>query len=399
VRRKTILQSCPKYQGLDIRSIINLAKLESRVIADLMVDQSLKVVQDFRNLDYKDNARKAWEELIALFSKNKEDKVEEDKKAVRIKLNEFFSAFGGDDKQKNALEREIFRLRALHKPDADNLVQSIRKDTGQGKLVVLDLSLVPLQQAIRIAEAVLRRIFNYNLWGITQGKAKPVIAVFEEAQNVLNKKAVEEGTTVFVRWAKEGRKFKLGLIYVTQQPGAVAEEIVSQTDNFFVMHMLNKGDIDVLTRANRHYDGVVAQFLGDETVVGNAYIYSAPRQPYVFPARLLEFTPTIFDSTFGKFRLDELASYLKGRFTSNQQEVSKFVGAFSRVMYSWFTSQKSVSKPAWLDHDKQWITYSYAESLLKILGQANLMSIPDALKTGKAELPSEEIDEAEVVDF
>ena len=346
----------PKYSGLDVRPAINLAALKSWVIADLMLDQNLKVVQDFRNLDFKPEARRAWDNLVNTFSNDRNAK--ENKDELRKKIDQFMHTFGGDDKQKNALEREILRLKTLHNPAAADLVESILYETGRGKLVILDLSLFPLHQAIRIAETVLQRIFGYNLWGITQNKAKRVIAVFEEAQNVLNKKAVDDGTSTFVRWAKEGRKFKLGLIYVTQQPGAIAEEIVSQTDNFFVMHMLNKGDIDALTRANRHYDGVIAQFLGDETVVGNAYIYSAPRQPYVFPARLLEFSPSVFDDTFGKFRLNDLANGLKWRYNPNTQDVKKAVGGFSRVMYSWFMKQTSVSKPGWLDHNNQWITYS-----------------------------------------
>jgi len=41
-----------QYPGLDIRPIINLTALESRHIADLMLGQELKVVQDFRYLDY-----------------------------------------------------------------------------------------------------------------------------------------------------------------------------------------------------------------------------------------------------------------------------------------------------------------------------------------------------------
>jgi len=326
---------------------------------------------------YKEKARGIWNELVQLFENGAETR------AIREKMKEFMTAFGANTKQIGALEREIWGLRSLHNSAAGDLVESIRRDTGDGKLVVLDLSLIPLARAIRIAHVVLHRLFDYNLWGITKDRAKPVIAVFEEAQNVLNKKAVDDGKSIFVRWAKEGRKFKLGLIYVTQQPGAIAEEIVSQTDNFFVMHLLNKGDTDALTRANRHYDGVTAQFLGDETVVGNAYVYSAPRQPYVFPARLLEFTPAIFDDTLGKLNLEELANHLKTRFKPNREDVKKAVGGFSRVMYSWFMNQKSVTEPSWLDHEKKWIDYGYAKSLLRILDQTGLFPVPelsDALK-------------------
>jgi len=362
-------------QGLEIRRIINLSKLDPWVIADLMLEQDRKAIQDFRTMKYIPGAKAAWDDLVNTMSANYDN--EEDSDEITKKMEAFFTAIGCSDDQKRPLRREILRLKKLHNPDAGNLVENIRKDTGQGKLVVLDLSLFELKQAIRIAQTVLTRIFNYNLWGITQNKAKPVIAVFEEAQNVLNKKAVDEGESVFVRWAKEGRKFQLGLIYVTQQPGAIAEEIVSQTDNFFVMHLLNKGDIDSLTRANRHYDGVIAQFLGDETVVGNAYVYSAPKQPYVFPCQLLEFTPTVFDESFGKFDLKELSDLLKSsKFSPNNEDIKKAVGGFSKVMYSYFMNQKDKCKPNWLNHEKKWIDYSYAQSLLKILDKTKLFPLP-----------------------
>jgi hypothetical protein len=361
-------------QGLDIRRIINLSKLAPWYIADLMLEQDKKVVQDFRTMKYISGAKEAWDNLVKTLSANY-DNDEDDHGDVGNKMDAFFKAIKCSEEQRRPLRREITRLKKLHNPEAGNLVESIRKDTAQGKLVVLDLSLFEVKQAIRIAQTVLTRIFSYNLWAITQNKAKPVIAVFEEAQNVLNKKAVEEGESIFVRWAKEGRKFQLGLIYVTQQPGAIAEEIVSQTDNFFVMHLLNKGDIDALTRANRHYDGVIAQFLGDETVVGNAYVYSAPKQPYVFPCQLFEFTPTIFDESYGKFRLGELAQHLKGKFTPNRDDVKKAIGGFSKVVYSYFDSQKDKCKPSWLDPEKQWVDYSYAQSLLRILDQTKLFPV------------------------
>jgi hypothetical protein len=362
----------PRYNGLDIRAVVNLEQMDPRSIASLMIEQDLKVVQNFRNLEYNEEAFEAWKELVQIFSEDKERREIEDR------LKEFLDKLEATESQKQALRREILRLKSLHNPKAGDIVESILQDVRNGKIVILDLSLFELNQATRIAETVLRRIFDYNLWGITLGKAIPVIAVFEEAQNVLNKRAVDEGKSIFVRWAKEGRKFKLGLIYVTQQPGAIAMEIVSQTDNYFVMHLLSKGDINALTDANPHYGGVIARFLGDETVVGNTYVYSAPRQPYVFPARLLEFTPTIFDDTLGKFDLEELASYLnEGHFSPNRNDVKKAVGHLSYVMYEWFMDQPSVTKPSWLDHENERIDYSYAMSLLRVLDQAGLFPVPE----------------------
>jgi hypothetical protein len=203
------------------------------------------------------------------------------------------------ENQRNLLFRIVDRLLPLHNPKGGDFFEDVQKELKQRKIVILDLSLFPIPYANQIASVVLQRIFTYNQYHITSQDMVSVIAVFEEAQNVLNKKAVEAGESIFVRWAKEGRKFGLGLIYITQQPGAIAEEIVSQTDNFFVMHLLGKNDVDALIRANRHYDGVIAHFLVSETVVGNAYVYSAPYQPYVFPAHIWEFKPEIFTKLFG----------------------------------------------------------------------------------------------------
>ena len=86
----------------------------------------------------------------------------------------------------------------------------------------------------------------------------------------------------------------LGLIYVTQQPGAIAEEIVSQTENFLVMHLLNRGDVDALAKANRHFAEAISDFIQNEALLGYAYLYSAPRQPFVFPAHLYNFNEQDF---------------------------------------------------------------------------------------------------------
>jgi len=68
----------------------------------------------------------------------------------------------------------------------------------------------------------------------------------QEAQNLLSDGQVKEGNPI-ARLAKEGRKYNLGLVYVSQQPGAIAKEILTQTNTFFVFHLLSKIDIKALT--------------------------------------------------------------------------------------------------------------------------------------------------------
>jgi DNA helicase HerA-like ATPase len=61
----------------------------------------------------------------------------------------------------------------------------------------------------------------------------PVVAVIEEAQNVLSAEKMKEDSP-FVEWAKEGRKYNLGAILVTQQPRAISDQLLSQGDNFLL---------------------------------------------------------------------------------------------------------------------------------------------------------------------
>ncbi|MDH7503960.1 MAG: DUF87 domain-containing protein, partial [Verrucomicrobiota bacterium] len=94
---------------------------------------------------------------------------------------------------------------------------------------------------------------------------------------------------IFVRWVKEGRKYGLGAIIVTQQPGAISDQIISQGDNFFVLHLLNDDDLQTLKRHNAYYTDEILNYLRAEPIVGNCYFWSAPSQPFVLPVRVTNF--------------------------------------------------------------------------------------------------------------
>lgn len=277
-----------RYKDVQIRSPINLRLLRPWQIASLFPEageQEAKSIADFRGLfklpeEFVDSVQK-----FMVTSSDKEKLIDQAARCIAPKKKDK----PPDESQVGVLKRNLRWIMPLHDSDAPNIVTDAMQNLSQGKTVIVDLSLLPLEIGISLSNIILEGIFKHNVRNITQGKLVKCIAVFEEAQNVLSKDAMKEKYSYFVRWAKEGRKYHLGLIYVTQQPGAIAEEIVSQTDNFFVMHLLGKGDIDALRRANPHYDGVISDFLSKETIIGNAYIYSAPKQPYVFPCKVLEF--------------------------------------------------------------------------------------------------------------
>ena len=178
----------------------------------------------------------------------------------------------------------------LHDPDG-SLQTEVLRLLHEGMIVVVDLSLLSGAVGLQIAGLLLKSVFDHNQQSFTATAGAmgivPTIAVLEEAQSVLGRRTSEESP--FVQWAKEGRKYGLGAIMVTQQPGSMAPELLSQGDNFFTFHLLSADDLKTLQRHNAHFsDDILASVL-NEPIKGNCFFWSAPDQPFVLPARILDF--------------------------------------------------------------------------------------------------------------
>jgi DNA helicase HerA-like ATPase len=180
------------------------------------------------------------------------------------------------------------------------LIEDTFKALREGKTVVIDLSLRDSVEASIISTMVVRRLFEENKRNFTELKENEVIRcviVVEEAQNVLSDEQVKTSNNPFVRVAKEGRKFGIGLVAITQRPSAISEEIRSQAENFFTFYMGNSDDIKALVRSNINYDGVVSTFVQRETIPGNLYFVTSSH-PFVIPVRVVEFDKLVRDRLY-----------------------------------------------------------------------------------------------------
>jgi len=180
--------------------------------------------------------------------------------------------------------------KGLHKSES-KMVENIFKYLKQGKTVVVDLSLRDSVDASIISTILVRKLFEHNKYEFTSDKPDAVIetVIFvEEAQNVLSDQLVKTDANPFVRCAKEGRKFGLGMVAITQRPSAISEEIRTQAENFFSFYMGNSDDIKALVKSNVNYEGVISTFIQRETIPGNLYMVTSDRA-FVVPVRVLEF--------------------------------------------------------------------------------------------------------------
>ena len=65
---------------------------------------------------------------------------------------------------------------------------------------------------------------------------KPVISVvLEEAPRVLGKDALERGNNIFSTIAREGRKFKVGLIAITQLPSLIPKDVLANLNTKVIL--------------------------------------------------------------------------------------------------------------------------------------------------------------------
>lgn len=180
--------------------------------------------------------------------------------------------------------------KGIHR-STSSLVEQTMVALKQGKTVIVDLSLKDSSDAGIISTILVRKLFEENKKNYTGNEQEKVIetVIFvEEAQNVLSEEFVRSNANPFVRLAKEGRKFSLGLVAVTQRPSAIAEEVRTQAENFFAFHMGNTDDIKSLIRSNINYDGVISSFLQRETIKGNLYMVTSS-QSFAVPVRVFEF--------------------------------------------------------------------------------------------------------------
>ncbi len=189
--------------------------------------------------------------------------------------------------------------KGLHS-SSSTMLEDIFKNLKQGKTIIIDLSLKDSVDASVISTILVRKLFEKNKANFTADKPEDVIntVIFiEEAQNVLSDELVKSNANPFVRVAKEGRKFEIGLVAITQRPSAISEEIRTQAENFFTFHMGNTDDIRALIKSNINYDGVISKFIQTETIPGNLYMVSSD-QAFVLPVRVLEFEKTVENNVY-----------------------------------------------------------------------------------------------------
>lgn len=127
---------------------------------------------------------------------------------------------------------------AFDSDTGEGTCDSIIDELEKGKVVIIDTSSFASNTETLIgtilATEALSRYQHYK--GSGELDSKPVISiVLEEAARVLGKESLERGPNIFSTLAREGRKFKVGLVAITQLPSMIPREILANLSTKIIL--------------------------------------------------------------------------------------------------------------------------------------------------------------------
>ena len=117
---------------------------------------------------------------------------------------------------------------------------------GEKQLTILDLNGVPPEVLDITVGLITRFIYDSMFWGRNEsytGKNRPILLAYEEAHSYLSKSETNRYSKYAVEQVfKEGRKFGVGAMVISQRPSEISETIVAQVGTYVALRLTNAGD-------------------------------------------------------------------------------------------------------------------------------------------------------------
>ena len=174
--------------------------------------------------------------------------------------------------------------------DLDTLLQSWIG--GSNPISILDLSGIPSSILNELIGALLRILYDTVFWARNLpegGRERPLLMVLEEAHAYLSKENSGSASAAVRRIAKEGRKYGVGMMIVSQRPVEIDSTILSQCGTIFALRLSNETDRGhVISAASDNLQGLFEMLpvlrTGEAIIVGEAV--SLPVRTLITPPPL-----------------------------------------------------------------------------------------------------------------
>ncbi len=165
---------------------------------------------------------------------------------------------------------------------------AVVRDLAAGKVVLVDVSGLGSTEEVLVASFLTRMVLEH--WSSAylddpdlHDRLPVVSLVLEEAQRVLSSSRDRE-SNVFPRVAREGRKFKVGLCAITQQPKLLDGELLSQFNTFFILGLADEKDRNILRSSSKQDLSALGPEI--QTLMPGECLVANLEAPFAVPAKV-----------------------------------------------------------------------------------------------------------------
>lgn len=160
--------------------------------------------------------------------------------------------------------------------DLDSLLDSWLGE--QRPICILDLSGIPTSVLRNLVGVLLRIVFDSAFWArhlSEGGRERPILVVLEEAHSYLGPGDTGSAAMAVRRIAREGRKYGMGIMIVSQRPAEIDTTILSQCGTMVAMRLTNASDRGHVTSVvSDNLEGLMSMLpglrTGEAIIVGDA---------------------------------------------------------------------------------------------------------------------------------
>jgi DNA helicase HerA-like ATPase len=175
-------------------------------------------------------------------------------------------------------------------------VKEIVSALENGKIVVMDTSKIGDEAELLIGSMIATNVLDSYQNSKAEGTLKdklPVSIVIEEAPRVLASEKLQAGENVYSRIAREGRKFKVGLIAITQLTSVIPRDILTNINTKIIlgneMATERRAVIDSAAQDLEDDDQMIASLDKGEAIVTSIFTrFAVPIQIPLFESLVKE---------------------------------------------------------------------------------------------------------------
>ena len=188
-----------------------------------------------------------------------------------------------------------------HAPSAvEDYAPSIHAELVSGKIVIVDLSRGGESVLQYTSERIIGHVLDRAAERFRAGHEAHHIQIFlEEAHRLFDRDRFQTALSEndpYVRLAREAGKYKLGMIYATQQPSSVEQDVLDNTANWVVAHLNSENEIKKL--AGRYEFARFADQIRQAEDIGFVRLKTLSSR-FIIPVQVRKFDRSVVESARG----------------------------------------------------------------------------------------------------